>query len=205
MQDLLPLSVESSDLSTLLPHNSRRDCKNTKTTRNGAVQTFATPRRVMLPYRYPERPAEQTITGPPVKAACKMGNQPKPPLFCKSRGKAVEDLITVESKRGPVIGLQIQSGVKTNWKSLPSFEYARNGFSSANGLGDGSIKWQDHYIILLLSTTVTYYRLIQTYKHQTRVRVIDFSDVFEVNSAESWKENLNQNCVLADKEDRRTK
>ena len=65
----------------------------------------------------------------------------------------------------------------------------------------------DHYIILLLLYNGELIHAtignLQTSNKSSGHRL--FSDVFEVNSAESWKENLNKNCVLADKEERRSK
>ena len=179
----------------------------------GAVQTFATPRRVAVAIQVSkETPLqEQTITGPPVKAAYRDGEPTKAAIgFAKSRGKAVADLITVESKRGPVIGLQIQSGgektVEIVAKNLSEIVLGMD-FPQQMSWGDGSIKWARplHNIIAIYNGELIPATIgnLQTSNKSSGHRL--FSDVFEVNSAESWKENLNQNCVLADKEERRSK
>ena len=94
----------------------------------------------LLPYRYPRRHLckSKTITGPPVKAAYRDGEPTKAAIgFAKSRGKTVEDLITVESKKDLLLVYKSKVVVKKPWKSSPkSFRNCtRNGFSSANGLG----------------------------------------------------------------------
>ena len=148
---LLPLNVKNCqrDLSTLLPQLKTRLQKTLKQLETEQLN-FATPRRMLFPYRYPRRRSSRTNHYGSTSKGCiqRWRTNQSRHWFAKSRGKTVEDLVRLRTKRTGY-RLQIQMVVQNSNRLKKSFQGVSEWISSANSLG-GWFIGLDHYIILLL-------------------------------------------------------
>ena len=175
------------------------------------AQIFATPRRVGLSIQVAEQTPieEKIITGPPVTAAYKNGEPTKAAIgFAKSRGKEVEDILTVDSKKGSVIALRIQSGgektVDVISQNISEIILGMD-FPQNMSWGDGQFSWARpfHNVIALFDGQLIEATVgpVQTSQTSTGHRL--FATPFSVSSALEWKEKLREHRVIVDKEERK--
>lgn len=179
----------------------------------GTVRCWSAPRHVAVAISdvAPSSPVqEKLITGPPVAVAYKDGVPTKTALgFARGKKVAVEDLEIVESKRGPVIGVRIKTGgEKTIDRIAQGLQSAILGidFPKTMSWGTGEYKWARpiHHVIALYNEQLiaTSVAGIETTKTASGHRL--FPETFEVNNADEWVQQLQQNRVEVQAQARRT-
>ncbi|MBM75807.1 MAG: glycine--tRNA ligase subunit beta [Proteobacteria bacterium] len=177
----------------------------------GEVSTWSTPRRIALSIKdvASQTPVEEkTITGPPVAAAYRDGKPTKAALgFAKSRGKDVSDLITVESKRGPVIGLNITTGgEKTIDRVADCLEEVILGmdFPKSMRWGSHSFSWARpiHNVVALYDGALIKAKIGTCETNDTTVGHRLNAKPLQISSSQDWISQLYTHWVIASKEDR---
>jgi glycyl-tRNA synthetase beta chain len=180
---------------------------------HGAVRTFGTPRRIAVSISgvAAARPAvERVVTGPPLAQAFP-GGAPGPvaEAFAKARGVAVEQLLTVDTPKGPVIAVRRIEGGETTGDVI------------AKGLEDivlgipfkKSMRWTErgrpfarpiHTVCALFAGEVIEASVggVFTGGH-SHGHWLWAPESFAVTGADAWLADLRERYVLADIDERR--
>jgi len=180
----------------------------------GAIHCYATPRRlVLIAPALDERQADRTelVTGPPQSAAFDAANSPTPAArgFAAKHGLTVDELRCVQSERGSYLGFEKRTPGKTALEVLSlelpqvvrsvSFPKSMR-WESSRFLFVRPIRW----ILCRLGDQVVPFSLAGvnagsvTYGH----RVLSKNAEVEVNSFESYRDNLRKYKVQFDAKDR---
>jgi len=208
----IPARYIDTTLSQLREHLEKRLQENSLG--YGAIHCYATPRRLVLvapalDERQPDR--TELVTGPPQSAAFDSANSPTPAArgFAAKHGLTVDELRCVQSDRGSYLGFEKRTPGKTALEVLSlelpqvvrsvSFPKSMR-WESSRFLFVRPIRW----ILCRLGDQVVPFSLAGvnagsvTYGH----RVLSKNAEVEVNSFESYRDNLRKYKVQFDTKDR---
>jgi len=208
----IPARYIDTTLSQLREHLEKRLQENSLG--YGAIHCYATPRRlVLVAPALDERQVDRTelVTGPPQSAAFDAANSPTPAArgFAAKHGLTVDELRCVQSERGSYLGFEKRTPGKTALEVLSlelpqvvrsvSFPKSMR-WESSRFLFVRPIRW----ILCRLGDQVVPFSLAGvnagsvTYGH----RVLSKNAEVEVNSFESYRDNLRKYKVQFDTKDR---
>jgi len=182
-------------------------------TRHGAVHTWGTPRRLAVAVSDVDavRPGvERLVTGPPVASAWRDG-QPGPAAiaFARSKGVEPEQLIHVDTPKGPVVGARvIQGGERTADLVAAGLEAVVAGIPFKKSMRWGTDAWRFvrplHRVCCVYAGEVVDTTVMGLQTTGTSVgHAIAAADPFPVSDSAHWLANLRERWVLADPHERK--
>ena len=180
---------------------------------HGTIQSWASPRHIAvsvsdLPSHTPA--VENLVTGPPAKAAFRDGEPTKAAIgFAKGKGADVSQLQIVDSKRGPVVAILVQSGgdsiiekIATGLESVLS----QIPFKKKMKWGDGTYSWARpiHSLIACYNNTLIPCSVFGI-QSQTQAQGHRLSpEPFTATNAEQWCDGMRNNWIEPNPIKRRT-
>lgn len=178
------------------------------------LATFGTPRRLVLAIKGladGQEDSEQVSLGPPVKAAFDADGQPTKAAmgFAKGQGVAVEDLTTIDTDKGPRVGVRKQikgrlaSEVLT--ESLPAL-VAKLSFPKTMRWGAQSFRFARpiHWFVALLDGVVIPFEMAGiTSGNTTRGHRFMAPAPIEVSGADDFLEKMDQASVMVKRDERK--
>jgi glycyl-tRNA synthetase beta chain len=180
---------------------------------HGNVRTWSTPRRLAVAVEDVQESSPRktvVVTGPPAAAAFRDGQPTKAAIgFARSKGVDVEKLEIIESKRGPVVSVVMETGGDLAIDKIQaglSEAIAKIAFPKSMRWGSGTLRWARplHGVIALYDGQPIE---VEVMGIQTRPETMGHrrkAQPFGVSDASSWERLLRAHWVEPDSTIRRT-
>ena len=180
---------------------------------HGAATTYAAPRHIAVSLSNVATHAKsetKVVTGPPADRAFVNGEPTKGAIgFARGKGVDVSDLKIIDGPRGPVVAVEIQTGGESTVELIQAgIEDAilKMDFEKSMRWGSGSVSWARpiNKLVVLFGNTHIPCTVGNVASSTTDAGHRLFATPFEVASTEQWVQTLKDNCILVDREHRRS-